>query len=133
VTAVEIAVISEWTLPHDSHRTSYSSVLSPRSTNRYSLNAMQRGHRVRPLSIGMAGVPSPNYVVAVIPTPGRAKSSRSRRQCPYTRTTALGREGKDPLGVAHVQAFDHATVHRYNALPRCLSLLVGRDDLAGVG
>jgi len=42
------------------------------------------------------------------------------------------RKGKDPLGVAHVQAFDHATVDRYDALPRCLSLLVGCDDFAGV-
>lgn len=42
-------------------------------------------------------------------------------------------KGKDPLGVAYVQAFDHATVYGYDAVPRCLSLLVCRDDLAGIG
>ena len=73
--AVDIAVISEWMLPQDSHRTSYSSVLSPRSTNRYSLNAIHRGHRVRPVSIAMIGVPSPGYVDGAIPTTGLVKSS----------------------------------------------------------
>ena len=42
-------------------------------------------------------------------------------------------KGKDPLGVAHVQALDHATSDRYDAVPRSLGLLVGRDDLPGVG
>jgi hypothetical protein len=75
VTAVGIAVTSEWMLPQDSHRTSYSSLLSPGSTNRYSVQAMHRGHRVRPLSIGMIGVPSPGYDVGVVPTPGLVESS----------------------------------------------------------
>src|SRR5262245_43505952 len=48
-------------------------------------------------------------------------------------TTHFGdqiREGKEPLGVAHVQAFDHATIDGDDALPLGLSLLVCGDDLA---